>query len=524
MFPTSLSQLTLLAAASPSTSPSSLERFAPEIIACVLALIMLSVALIYVRQLNARHAALLEHLRDELAERRKAEDALRDSEGFYHSLVESLPAAILRKNLSGEFTFGNQKFYAALEVQHKDQLVGKTDLDFFPKALAEKYRADDRRVIEQDAPLEAVEEHVNPHGEKLYVQVIKTPLRDSQGTIVGVQGIFWDVTARKRAEEQLVSQNIRLQEMAESERQTHLALKQAQSQLVQQEKLASLGLIVAGVAHEVNNPVAFVTNNVVVLGRDVGEMRDLIELYEQASEIIASENPDLAERIQEFRDRVDMGYTLANIQGLLHRSRDGLKRIQQIVSHLRLFAHLDEGDVNEADLNDGIASTSAIIEGNARRKHVRLVCELSPVPMVTCHAAKINQVILNLLTNAIDATPEGGTVTVRSSAEEDGVRIEVADTGCGIEPDVKDRIFDPFYTTKPVGSGTGLGLSISYGIVKDHGGTIDVESTPGAGSRFIVHLPWKAPKGAGGRRASEGDRVSAPEPPRAGREVTGVPG
>ena len=519
MAPTSLSQLALLAAA----SPSSLERFAPEIVCGVLALIMLFIVLIYVRQLNDRHAVLLEHLRSELAERRKAEDALRDSEGFYHSLVESLPAAILRKNTSGEFTFGNQKFYAALDIQHNDQLVGKTDLDFFPKALAEKYRADDRRVIEQDAPLEAVEEHVNPHGEKLYVQVIKTPLRDSMGTIVGVQGIFWDVTARKRAEEQLVSQNIRLQEMAESERQAHAALKQAQSQLVQQEKLASLGLIVAGVAHEVNNPVAFVTNNVVVLGRDVGEMRDLIALYEQAEDVIARENPALAEQIREFRDRVDMSYTLANIQGLLLRSRDGLKRIQQIVSHLRLFAHLDEGEINEADLNDGIESTAAIIEGNARRKHVKLVRELSPVPMVTCHAAKINQVVLNLLTNAIDATPEGGTVTIRSAAEEHGVRIEVADTGCGIDPAVKDRIFDPFFTTKPIGSGTGLGLSISYGIVKDHGGTIEVESTPGAGARFIVRLPWKAPKSAGGRRASEGDRLSPPEPPRPERKATGVP-
>jgi two-component system, NtrC family, sensor kinase len=520
MAPTSFSQLTLFAAA----SPTSLERFAPEIIAGVIAVIVLMVALIYVRQLNARHAALLEHLQSELAERRKAEDALRDSEGFYHSLVESLPAAILRKNMSGEFTFGNQKFYAALEIFHKDQLVGKSDLDFFPKVLAEKYRADDRRVIEDGTPLEAVEEHVTPHGEKLYVQVIKTPLRDSLGTIVGVQGIFWDVTERKRAEEQLVSQNIRLQEMAESERQANAALKQAQSQLVQQEKLASLGLIVAGVAHEVNNPVAFVTNNVAVLGRDVGEMRDLIELYEQANDVITRENPGLSTQIQEFRDRVDMGYTLANIQGLLTRSRDGLKRIQQIVSHLRLFAHLDEGDINEADLNDGIESTSAIIEGNARRKHVRLIRELSPLPMVTCHAARINQVVLNLLTNAIDATPEGGTVTVRSGPEEQGVRIEVVDTGCGIDPKVKDRIFDPFFTTKPIGAGTGLGLSISYGIVKDHGGTIDVESAPGAGARFVVHLPWKAPKSAGGRRGSEGDRVSAQEPPRPDREVSRVPG
>ena len=190
-------------------------------------------------------------------------------------------------------------------------------------------------------------------------------------------------------------------------------------------------------------------------------------------------------------DRVDMTYTLQNIQGLLDRSRDGLRRIQQIVSHLRLFAHLDEGDVNEADLNHGIESTAAIINGNARKKAVRIELELSPMPSVTCHAAKINQVIMNLLTNAIDACEEGGTVTVQSRTIADGVEIEITDTGCGMDSFTRDRIFDPFFTTKPIGQGTGLGLSISYGIIKDHGGSIVVDSTPGEGSRFTVKLPLR---------------------------------
>ena len=132
------------------------------------------------------------------------------------------------------------------------------------------------------------------------MQVIKTPLHDAQGRVIGVQGIFWDVTERKRAEEQLLLQNIRLQEMAESERLAHAGLKQAQSQLVQSEKLASLGQIVAGVAHEINNPVAFVTNNVAVLGRDVGEMRDLIAFYEKADDLIATDRPDLSRRSAAF--------------------------------------------------------------------------------------------------------------------------------------------------------------------------------------------------------------------------------
>jgi signal transduction histidine kinase len=334
--------------------------------------------------------------------------------------------------------------------------------------------------------------------------VIKTPLRDAQGVIRGVQGIFWDVTERKRAEEQLVTQNIRLQEMARSEHQAHLELKQTQSRMVQSEKLASLGQMVAGVAHEINNPVAFVSNNVAVLERDVGEMRDLLVMYSEADDLIARERPEFFGRIDAFRNRVDMAYTLENIKGLLDRSRDGLHRIQQIVSHLRLFARLDEGQVNVADINSGIESTATIIRNLARKKQVQLEMDLGELPHVTCYAAKINQVMMNLLTNAIDACSEGGTVTVRTRPEDPGVRIEVSDNGCGIDPEHRDRIFDPFFTTKPVGQGTGLGLSISYGIIQDHGGTIEVDSTVGRGTRFTIHLPPRpnpAPKD--GRRLDQ---------------------
>jgi signal transduction histidine kinase len=319
------------------------------------------------------------------------------------------------------------------------------------------------------------------------------------------------VTERKRAEEQLVTQNARLQEMARSEHQAHVELKQAQSRMVQSEKLASLGQMVAGVAHEINNPVAFVSNNVAVLERDVGEMRDLLTMYAEADELIKGEWPELLERIDAFRERVDMSYTLENIKGLLDRSRDGLSRIQQIVGHLRLFARLDEGQVNDADINGGIESTATIIRNLARKKQVQLEMDLGTLPQVTCYAAKINQVMMNLLTNAIDACAEGGTVIVRTRAEDQGVRIEVADNGCGIDQQHRDRIFDPFFTTKPVGQGTGLGLSISYGIIQDHGGTIEVDSVVGKGTNFTIHLPLRpnpAPK--------DGRRLDHVEPGRIG--------
>jgi PAS domain S-box-containing protein len=509
-----LSLILLFADAEPFPPPSNdFSRWAPLLFATLGGIALVLATALYVHRLNRSHGRLLANLQSELAERRRVEEALRASEGFYHSLVESLPQSILRKDLEGRFTFGNQKFCNALRLP-LEGVIGKTDFDFFPRELAEKYRSDDRRVIESGAMFETVEEHVTPRGEKLYVQVIKTPLRDPAGTINGVQGIFWDVTERKRAEEQLVTSNQRLQEMARSEHQAHFDLKQTQSRMVQSEKLASLGQMVAGVAHEINNPVAFVSNNVAVLERDVGEMRDLLAMYAEADALIQRERPELLERIDAFRERVDMPYTLENIKGLIDRSRDGLSRIQQIVGHLRLFARLDEGQVNDADINGGIESTAAIIRNLARKKNVQLEMDLGTLPDVTCYAAKINQVMMNLLTNAIDACREGGTVTVRTRAEDQGVRIEVADNGSGIAPEYRDRIFDPFFTTKPVGQGTGLGLSISYGIIQDHGGTIDVESTVGQGTCFTIHLPLRphpAPKDgrpAGDKVTAEDDKVT----------------
>ena len=392
---------------------------------------------------------------------------------------------ILCKDLEGRFTFANQKFCAELGTT-LEKIKGKTDLDFFPKELAEKYRRDDKEVLESGQILDVVEEHVTPKGEKLYVQVMKTPLYGPDGKAIGIQGIFWNVTERMRAEEKLKEQNVTLQELARSEREAHEALKAAQSRMVETEKLASLGQLVAGVAHEINNPLAFVSNNVAVLERDLRDMITLIGLYRQVERPGDAGHAELNGQIDAVSEQLDLDYTLDNLPRLIERTREGLRRIERIVKDLRLFARVDEGEWNEVDLNPGIESSVNMVQGYARKKGVRLVTELEPLPLVRCRGARIHQVVVNLLMNAIDACAADGTVTIRTRAEAEGqgVRIEVADTGCGIEPAIRERIFDPFFTTKPIGEGTGLGLSISYGIVQEHHGTIDVQSAPGAGSCF----------------------------------------
>jgi signal transduction histidine kinase len=275
--------------------------------------------------------------------------------------------------------------------------------------------------------------------------------------------------------------------------QAHDELKKAQGQLVQSEKLASLGQLAAGMAHEINNPLSYVTNNLVVLHRDVGAALKLLTKYREGRELMAQTEPSRAAEMARLEEEMDLPYFLGHFAQLFEKSLGGLRRVRDIVKNLRDFARLDEAEYKEADLNSALVSTIEILRHEIQQKGIQVRTQFGEIPPVMCQPGKINQVFLNLLLNAVQASDPGGVVEVRTSLESAAaVRIDFQDNGCGIKPEHLPHLFEPFFTTKPVGEGKGLGLAVSYGIIRDHGGSITVDSQPGLGSRFRVRIPLQA--------------------------------
>lgn len=271
--------------------------------------------------------------------------------------------------------------------------------------------------------------------------------------------------------------------------------KQLESQLVQSEKLASLGQLAAGVAHEINNPIGFISSNLGTLDGYFKKLQDMLDAYREAENAIGSN--EVIEQLGQVRERVELDFLREDIPLLIKESKEGIGRVGQIVKDLKEFSRVDSNQEWQwTNLQQGIESTLNIVANELKYK-ADVVKEFQKLPDIECLPSQINQVIMNLIVNASQAIgPERGTITLRTGLEGETVSIEIVDTGIGIEPDNLQKIFDPFYTTKPVGQGTGLGLSLSYGIVKKHRGDISVRSEVGVGSTFRVELPVRQSKAA----------------------------
>jgi signal transduction histidine kinase len=329
-------------------------------------------------------------------------------------------------------------------------------------------------------------------GEALTLSVTAAPIGD--GLVVE---IYRDTTADVRIQRKykaLLGHERRAKEILEEE------IQRAQAQLIHQEKMSSLGRLVAGIAHELNNPINFVYGNVDFLGRYMEDLLSLVALYESGAAALPEE---LAARIAEHKQRMEFDFLIEDSRKLIRSIRSGAERTASIVRDLKVFSRTAPVGstlaMQEADLVAGIETTLNLLAPLLRNR-IRVITEFpEPRPRVTCQAGHINQVMMNILTNATQAIRGEGTITVRvelCGERRDQVRIAISDTGPGIPAEIQAKIFDPFFTTKDVGEGTGLGLAISESIVRAHGGTIAVESEgrEGTGATFIVTLPVR-PRG-----------------------------
>jgi signal transduction histidine kinase len=304
---------------------------------------------------------------------------------------------------------------------------------------------------------------------------------DDGGTVY-YSAVMNDISADKKREEELHNRHVEL-ELAYSR------LKDTQDQLLQSEKMASIGQLAAGVAHEINNPIGYVHSNLGSLNDYTRDLFSLIEGYEAALRGAGELPPGIAQRLTELRQRYDLDFVARDLPQLLAESREGIDRVKKIVQDLKDFSHV--GTSEEwvmADLHKGLDSTLNIVWSEVKYK-AEVHKHYGELPLVECLPMQLNQVFMNLLVNAAQAMPKRGNITIRSGVDGECVWLSIADDGEGIPEALMQRIFDPFFTTKPVGKGTGLGLSLSYGIVKKHQGRIEVKSRAGEGAEFRITLP-----------------------------------
>jgi len=366
-------------------------------------------------------------------------------------------------------------------------------------------------------------------GKLLYVSVSVSKMVDKEGNFIALVWFQKDVTQTKRYQEEMIkiekekAETLRIlheneaainrslsktkrelqEKNLELERRTYELeeekgrlkeaydkLNQMQAQLLQSEKLASLGQLSAGVAHELNNPIGFVHSNLGTLAEYVRDVKSLLEKYASLEKRMPTDKPcrELVREIEGFKERIGLQSMLDDFDKIISESQEGAQRVKTIVQNLKDFAHRDKGRLELADINKGIESTLNIVWNELKYK-ATVTKKLGLIPEVECFPQQLNQVFMNLLVNAAQAIEEKGEITIKTYHSGKSVVVEISDTGVGILHENLEHIFEPFFTTKEVGKGTGLGLSVVYGIIESHGGKIEVESEVGKGSTFRVILP-----------------------------------
>jgi len=378
-----------------------------------------------------------------------------------------------------------KRLFQFLGYDNQDKLDGKCDIaDIIHSDDMEKVSQAIRAHIAQKTSMYQVDFRVkNKQGAWLWLTTAGKFIPDGSNSDGKILGLYWDITWRKEVEQELNQKNKALSHANEELTATLEKLKQTQVHLVDAEKMASLGQLTAGIAHEINNPINFVAANVSPLRQDLKDITTLLELVREQANSQQALFP-----VMEKWEELDMDYLLNEVGQLLGGIEEGANRTKEIVSGLRSFSRMDENEFKYVDIHENIVSTLTLLQ-NKTKNRIEIHKDFGDVPPFECLPGKINQIFMNLFSNAIQAIEDKGDIYIRTWADSECIHVTIRDTGKGIPLKNQRKIFEPFFTTKDIGKGTGLGLSITYGIVNQHDGKIDVKSDPGKGAEFHVQFP-----------------------------------
>lgn len=424
------------------------------------------------------------------------------SSAFLRQLLDSIPDPVFVKDEEHRWLMVNQAYCQMMGIERADRL-GKTDYDFMPMEQAELEWLMDEHIFATEAEDISEAYRVDALGRPQYLSTKKICFITDQDDKLMV-GVIRDMTDRKQIEDQAQESALQAKLKTQQLSDTLKELQQTQLQLIQSEKLSSLGQLVAGVAHEINNPINFIHGNLIHVQQYLRELLVLLSAYREYQDF-------LPERLAQIEQDIDVEFILEDMPKLMASMQTGTQRIQSIVSSLRLFSHLDESGYKLTDLHEGLDSTICLLRSRLQAdsicQAITIECEYGDLPLVECHGGEINQVFMNLLANAIDSLAERQSqvlntrdtfvplIVVRTKQLQDHVRIEISDNGLGIPKDVQKKVFDPFFTTKVIGKGTGMGLPISYQVIVDrHQGKLSFTSIPNEGTTFRIQLPVKLKK------------------------------
>ncbi|MCX7173235.1 MAG: PAS domain S-box protein [Proteobacteria bacterium] len=419
--------------------------------------------------------------------------ALQQSEAKFRAILDSSPVAHALSDAQGNVTLLNSAFIRAFGYTREDipNLAAWWAKAYpdpeYSRRVKTVWRDHLEKAKREGIEFEPLEVNVYcKDGRVRTVLVSAVSLGDSSGD--AHLAIFYDITERKVAEQQI---ELKIEDIAKVNAQLVAANQQlghAQNQLLQSEKMASIGLLAAGVAHEINNPIGYVYSNLGTLEKYLTDIFAVVDKYEAAEHLIDCHTLEI-EELRLFKAQIDLDYLREDIRSLLAESREGLMRVKKIVADLKDFSHTgSEEEWKWVDIHQGLESTLSVVWNELKYK-CEVIKEYGQLPLIQCLPSQLNQVFMNLLVNAAQAIEERGVVTIRTGVADDQVWVEVGDTGKGIAPENMQRLFDPFFTTKPVGQGTGLGLSVSYSIVEKHHGRFEVNSVFGKDAQFRVWLP-----------------------------------